>query len=123
MKYLSKLEPWIFYTATAILLIPIWSVDFFVTGDGPCHLHNSKIIIDFWDDAKKAFYDPFYFRNTNFDPNWLFNLITIFLLKTVGPALAERTFFTIYVLGFAFGFRYLIRGFNPQSQYLATVGL
>ncbi|MBK8196103.1 MAG: hypothetical protein IPK76_23985 [Lewinellaceae bacterium] len=104
MKKLEALEPFIFYAILALWVVPLWSLDFFVTGDGPCHLYNSKILLDWYRGGYKDFYDPFYFLNTNFDPNWLFNLITTPLLAWVSPGIAEKIFLTLYVSGSGWGF-------------------
>ena len=70
-------ETAVFCAILVFWLVPVWKLDFFVTGDGPCHLFNSKILLDWAQGVNKDFYKPFYFLNTNFDPNWLFNLITM----------------------------------------------
>jgi hypothetical protein len=106
-----------------LCLVPVWSVTFFVTGDGPCHLYNSKILLDWFNGHNRAFYDPFYFINTNFDPNWLFNLITFPLVGFLGPATTDKFFFTLYVAGFGFGFRFLINQMNPEAKFISTIGL
>jgi hypothetical protein len=128
MNYLSKLnlgwvERFFFVLITATLLFPIWSVDYFVTGDGPCHLYNSKILLDWWQHQHIDFYKPFYFLNTNFEPNWLYNLITVPLLQYFEVGTAEKLFFSIYVLGFCLGFRFLISQINPQAVFLSHLGL
>src|SRR4030095_8168874 len=112
MKKINALESVIFIALLVLFLVPVWTVDFFVTGDGPCHLHNSKILLDWW-QGNRLFYEPFYFLNTNFDPNWLFNLITAPLLGIFGMPWAEKIFFSLYVLGFGLGFRFLITQINP----------
>jgi hypothetical protein len=116
-------ERLIFALITIIFLYPVWSVDFFVTGDGPCHLYNSKILLDWWQHKHTDFYKPFYFLNTNFEPNWLYNLITMPLLRYFEVGMAEQLFFTIYVLGFCLGFRFLIRQINPQAVFLSHLGM
>jgi hypothetical protein len=122
MKLFPRIEPFLFYLLVVILLIPVWSVNFFVTGDGPCHLHNSKILLDFI-NGMKPFYDPFYYLNTMVDPNRLHTMITIPLLSIFDPTWTDRIFFTIYVLGFCFGFRYLIRSINPAAVFLSHIGV
>ncbi|MFZ1677560.1 MAG: hypothetical protein WBP41_02055 [Saprospiraceae bacterium] len=123
MKKLSALEPILFYAFLALLLIPVWSVDFFVTGDGPCHLHNSKILLDWFNEQNKQFYDPFYYLNTVFNPNLLYNMITVPLLWIFKAGLTEKIYFTVFILGFGLGFRYLVGGINTNAKYLGSVGL
>lgn len=35
-------ERWLFWGLVALLLIPVWSVDYFPTTDGPSHVYNSR---------------------------------------------------------------------------------
>ena len=123
MQKLTKLEPFIFYALLGVLLIPIWSVEFFVTGDGPCHLYNSKVLIDLLDNVYPEFYKPYYFIHSTFEPNWLFTLMTVPLLDILGVQLAEKAFFTFYILAFGLGFRVLIDEINPNAIFLSVVGL
>lgn len=122
-KKLKFIEPLIFYTILVLWMIPVWKLDFFVTGDGPCHLFNSKVLLDWYQGVNKDFYQPFYFLNTNFDPNWLYNLITMPLLAFFNPGLTEKIFFTLYILLFGLGFRFLITQINPQAKFLSSIGL
>lgn len=116
-------EP-IFFTILLLLaLLPIWSVTFFVTGDGPCHLYNSKILLDWYRGEALDFYKPFYFLNPNLDPNWLSNLIQVPLLMLFPAPLAEKVFFSLYILLFAGGFRFLCRQINPDAVFLSALGI
>jgi len=123
MKKISGLEPVLFYVFLALLLVPVWSVDFFVTGDGPCHFHNSKILLDWWHNTNRSFYDPFYYLNTSFNPNLLYYLITAPLLGFLSPTLVEKIFFSLYVLGFGLGFRFLISQINFKAKFISSLGL
>lgn len=122
-KKINQIEPYIFYSLLLVWLTPVWLVDYFVTGDGPCHFYNSKILLDWFDPALRTFYKPYYFLNTNFDPNWLYNLITTPLLMLLGPSMAEKVFFTGYVIGFALGFRYLVTKINYDAKFISTLAL
>ena len=113
----------LFLLLLCVWLFPIWSVDFFVTGDGPCHLYNSKILLDWYTKTGRAFYEPFYGMNTNFEPNWLFNLLTVPLVAVFSPAVAEKVFLSIYVLGFALGFRFFVYQINKKALFLSSLAL
>jgi hypothetical protein len=123
IQKLEKIEPYIFAAMLLLWLTPVLFVDYFVTGDGPCHLYNSKILLDWGAKSNRDFFQPYYFLNINFDPNWLFNLLTAPLLAVLGPSMAEKVFFTAYVLGFSLGFRYLIRKINPAAVFISSIGL
>lgn len=115
-------ESVIFAISILVWLIPIWAVDFFVTGDGPCHLYNSKILLD-WFCGEKAFYEAFYAVNRALVPNWLFNILTMPLMAWFMPATAEKLFLSGYVLAFGFGFRFALRQINPSAIFLSSLAL
>lgn len=116
-------EPILFTILLLLALLPIWSVAFFVTGDGPCHLYNSKILLDWYRGEALDFYKPFYFLNPNLDPNWLSNLIQVPLLILFPAPVAEKVFFSLYILLFAGGFRFLCRQINPDAIFLSALGI
>ena len=116
-------EPILFTLLLLLALFPIWSVTFFVTGDGPCHLYNSKILLDWYQGEALDFYKPFYFLNPNLDPNWLSNLIQVPLLMVFPAPVAEKLFFSLYLLLFAGGFRFLCRQINPDAIFLSALGI
>jgi hypothetical protein len=118
-----KYEKLTFYTLLILWLLPIWTVSYFLTGDGPCHLYNSKILLDWMQDKHIDMYRYFMNSNPHIAPNWLTNLIQVPLLAVFPVALAEKVFYTIYLLGFAFGFRFLIKQINPKALYLCSIGL
>lgn len=116
-------EPAGFYVLLAACLLPLWSNAYFLTGDGPCHLYNARVLLDWMRGQHLPFYDGFYVLNKNFEPNWLSHLTLAGLLRFVEPPLAEKLFLSAYVLCFGFGWRYLLRQINPESLFLSAVGL
>ena len=119
----TPFEPILFTILLLLALLPIWSVAFFVTGDGPCHLYNSKILLDWYRVEALDFYKPFYFLNPNLDPNWLTNLMQVPLLMLFPAPVAEKLFFSLYILLFAGGFRFLCRQINPDAVFLSGLGI
>lgn len=112
-----------FYMLVLLWLLPVWTVSYFLTGDGPCHLYNSRIMLDWIQGNHTDMYRYFMNSNPHIDPNWLTNIIQVPLLLAFPPALAEKVFYTLYLLAFAFGFRFLIRQINPKALYLCSIGL
>jgi hypothetical protein len=117
------LEPILFLFLLLLALVPIWSVEFFVTGDGPCHLYNSKILLDWYRGESLEFYKPFLFLNQSLDPNWLTNLLQVPLLMVFPAPLAEKVFFSLYIVLFAGGFRFLCRQINPAAVFLSAIAI
>ncbi|MFT4061797.1 MAG: hypothetical protein QM642_05495 [Edaphocola sp.] len=112
----------LFLLFVAASLLPVFSVTWVVTGDGPCHFYNSKILLDWWRHADRDMYSVFMVPNFRLAPNWITNLIQVPLLYFFAPALAEKIFFALYVSCFAFGFRFLIKQINPRALYLSLIG-
>jgi hypothetical protein len=118
-----KYEPWLFGLLLAAAVLPIWSGRFFVTGDGPCHVYNAKVLLDFWRGRDVDFYGQFYFLNRYFDPNWFSHICLASLQMLAAPELAEKIFLTGYVLAFGTGFRFLLRQINVANVWLSALGL
>ncbi|MBK8922713.1 MAG: hypothetical protein IPM81_14605 [Saprospirales bacterium] len=113
-----------FYVLLLLALAPVWlSGRFFVTGDGPCHVYNARLLLDFLLGRHQDFYAPFYQLNLHAEPNWLSHLSLAALQLVCSPELAEKIFLSAYVLLFGFGWRYLLGRINPGSLFLSTVGL
>ncbi|MCK6694155.1 MAG: hypothetical protein L6Q97_18895 [Thermoanaerobaculia bacterium] len=113
----------IFYLMLLAAILPVWSGRFFVTGDGPCHVYNARILLDYIMGRHFGFYDPFYSLNTNFEPNWFGHLWLAFFQLFFAPETAEKVFLSGYVAMFGLGLRYLIRQINPESGFMSVFGL
>jgi len=117
-------ERWFFFALLVLSLLPVWaSGRFFVTGDGPCHVYNSKVLLDYMLGRNLDFYGGFYDLNLHLQPNWLSHISLAVLQLIFAPEIAEKIFLTGYVLLFGFGLRYLLRQINPESIFLSAVGL
>ncbi len=123
LKHFDRYEPYIFSFLLLLWLLPVFGNDYFVTGDGPCHLYNSRLWLDWWTSRNRDFFLHFYFLNENIDPNLIFNLITAPLLAVFSPITTEKIFFGVYVVTFCAGFRYFIGQINPSARFLAHIGL
>ncbi|PQJ10992.1 hypothetical protein CJD36_013565 [Flavipsychrobacter stenotrophus] len=105
----------------AMCLAQIWWPHYYLTGDGPCHLYNAKVLHDMWHGTDVAFYSRFYVINYNPNPNWLSNiLLGIPMYFTNGPV-AEKLFLTLYAGLVVGGFYLLIKKVSGSSSYWITV--
>jgi len=84
----------VFYLLLAANLLPFWAFHYFLTCDGPCHLYNSKVLLDFWRGGDvKAFYDQWLYLNARFEPNWFGHAFMMLLQGLHVPGyLAEKLF-------------------------------
>jgi hypothetical protein len=113
----------VFYALLLAWLLPIWTTPYFLTGDGPCHVYNAGVLLDWVRGQSVDFYDKFYFLNRNFEPTWFSHLGLMAARSLFSPETAEKVFLTFYVLAFALGFRYLLRRINPNGVYLSSLAL
>lgn len=111
-----------FYLILGVLLLPLIFCEVIVTGDGPCHFYNSSILVSLLFEGDADFYKPFLQFNKYPDPNWITNAVQIPLLLIFPPLWAEKLFFGIYLLVFAFGFRKVVIEINPAAGFLSCVG-
>src|ERR1700757_1345092 len=93
----------------AICLLYIWAPGYFLTGDGPCHVYNARVVHDFWTNRDVAFYSRFYKLVYEPNPNWLATFLMAALMFLVNGIVAEKIFLTAYILLYAAGFYLLIR--------------
>jgi hypothetical protein len=103
--------------AAVLLLVPIWGFPYFLTQDGPTHVENAKILLDY---GKPAFEElrVFYVLNLDAFPNWFSHLALAGLMAIVGPLLAEKLFLSAYVLLLPLAFRYALGGLRPEAAHL-----
>jgi hypothetical protein len=103
--------------ALAIIIIP----KFYVTGDGPSHTYNAKVLIDYLLGNQRQFYKPFYEINRHLDPNWTSQIVLGVFTKIFPYWLADKAFQVLYVCVFAFGFRYLLRTIAKSATNLSLL--
>ncbi len=114
-----RFEKYLFYVlvllALSILIIP----QYYITGDGPSHTYNARVLFDYVFNHDRAFYKEFYTINRNLDPNWTSHLLIGFFLQAMPYWLADKLFQIIYVLLFSFGFRYCIQSVSRENTFLS----
>ncbi|MCK6694831.1 MAG: hypothetical protein L6Q97_22360 [Thermoanaerobaculia bacterium] len=122
---LKSAERLVFYFLLALCLLPLWSVRYFLTIDGPCHLYNAKVLADFSASAGlRDFYESWVYLNLRFEPNWFSH----FWMKTgfaagIPAFLNEKLLQTFYLLAFGLGLRFVIRQLAPAGLFLSSLGL
>ncbi|HWB62760.1 MAG TPA: hypothetical protein VG603_04555 [Chitinophagales bacterium] len=102
-----------------LLLWPVWANKYFLTLDGPCHLYNSTVLLNFWQGKHVSFFSQFYTLNPHIDPNWFSHLALAGLMYFLPPVLSEKILVSLYLLCFLFFSRLLITQLNPQNKLLA----
>ncbi len=104
-----------------IFAAPVWLVPFFPSLDGPSHLANTFIFLNFNDPAAPIF-SEFFEITWNAPPNLAIYLINSLFIPIVGPYTAEKLFVTCYLAGIGFGLRYALMAIGPKARTWALLG-
>lgn len=119
----SNIEPYIYWTLLFVHLFPILSNQYFLTGDGPSHVYNAKVVLDYVQGNDWDFYSEYYTFNSYPEPNWASHFLLAGLLLVFPDFLAEKILLIFYVVAFAYCWRLLVRQINPVNSFLALLGL
>ena len=106
-----------------LCLLQVWLPDYYMTGDGPCHLYNAQILHDLWSQKNKHFYENFYTIVYQPNPNWMATVIMSLLLYIVKGIIAEKIFLTLYILSFTGGYYLLLRKISVDRSWLLIIFL
>jgi hypothetical protein len=90
-------------------LFSIWQHHFFVTSDGPTHVYNAKILLDFLRGAHTDFYSQLYTLNLELNPNWFSHISLMLLQIFFAPVVAEKVLISAYIIILSFSFVALMR--------------
>jgi hypothetical protein len=104
-----------------VFILPIWQLPFFPTLDAPGHVYNGVILRDLI-TGNGSVYNGVFELNPNWSPNWLSQLLLAALTSVFSPVDCERLVHSIYILSFAFGFRFFVRSFSGLTNYFALLG-
>jgi hypothetical protein len=108
------LPGWLVGASLLLLLVPIWAFSYFPSQDGPVHVENARILLDYGRPDQPAL-STFYERSAEPVPNWFSHLLLSALLQVVGPRSADKIFLSLYVLALPFAFRYALNAFRPDA--------
>ena len=114
-----RLEKTLFGVLIALALSIIILPKFYITGDGPSHTYNARILFDFLNGTHRSFYESYYTVNRNIDPNWTSHILIGLLLKIVPYWLADKMVQVLYLLLFTLSFRYFIASLQRENTFLS----
>lgn len=114
-----KKERTLFVVLLIIHLIPLWSLTFFLTTDGPSHVYNSRVLLDFITSRNVDFYEGYYLLNNEPNPNWFSHLILSCLQVFLPGYLSEKVFLSAYVILFMLAIRKLVKCASEKNVFLS----
>src|SRR5262245_61763702 len=102
--WLADYENLLFVVLIAAHLVPLWTFRFFPSQDGPAHLANASILVDYDNPARTAL-RTYYVLNRTLTPNWVGHLTLAALMTRLPPLTAEKVFLSGYVVLFPLAIR------------------
>jgi len=113
-----KIETYIFFLVLILNLIPVLSVRFFPTLDGPVHLYNSNLINHLLTGDHSRLHDFFEF-NPEPVPNWTGHFILSFFNLFLPAFLAEKMLLMLYLTGLPVFFRRMVKTIAPENYFMS----
>jgi hypothetical protein len=87
---------------------------YFVTGDGPAHVYNANLLVEFL-KGDNALLSSYYEFTRLPVPNWTGHLVLAFFNLLLPIEEVEKVFLFCYFFAFAYSFRYLVTSFNKEA--------
>lgn len=116
-------ERWLFGGMVLLLLVPLWSVAYLPTTDGPSHVYNAWILRHLGNVEEYPLLHEHYEVDWRPIPNWLSHAAMALLMFPFGPRVAEKVLLSGYVILFASAARYLVASVDSDRRWLAWLAL
>lgn len=103
-------------------LVPIWTLPFFPTQDGPAHLAIANTLREYSGPGGEVL--RHYFElNRAAVPNWFVYWILGDLLRFLSVPAAEKVLLSAFVILLPLSMRYAVRAVEPDNAFLAALSL
>ena len=113
---------WALFIALGVLqLVPIWSVHYFPTLDGPLHVGNMLTYLRLDEpgyEVLRRLYQPAH----NVAPNYFVYAFFYGALQFFSPLVSEKLFLSLYVLSFPLAFRYTLCALGRNATVFSVLG-
>jgi hypothetical protein len=94
-------------------LVPVWFWTYFPSLDGPSHLYNASILLNY---SKVPLYQQYYRITYDTPGNIVTQLVLSSLLTVLPPLVAEKTFLTLYLVSFPVAFRWTLQALGGDAR-------
>ena len=128
-RHLSSIRPFknnlftdeklIFFAVAFLQLIPYFLISFIPSMDGPQHLHNAMVLNQLL--AGNEVFQQYYQLNPVLVGYWTGHFLLTLFHAFLPAMLAEKMLVSVYLLGLAFSFRYLVTAINPKPNFLTLL--
>jgi hypothetical protein len=113
-------RPWERIAFVALLLLglaSIWSVHYLPTQDGPSHMQNAKLLLDYGQTDRHMV--RYYYRlNAHPDPTWFGYLVLAGLITVFPPWIAEKILLSGYIVLLPLSVLFALRATQSHSVFL-----
>ncbi len=106
----------------AIHLIPIWTLSYFPSQDGPAHVAIANILREYGEPEGQVLRE-YFVRDPGAVTNWFVYFVLAYGLGFLPVAIAEKAFLSAYVILFPLAARYAVRGVEPRNGFLALLAV
>jgi hypothetical protein len=106
----------------AIQLVPIWTLSYFPSQDGPAHLAIANILREYG-GADGQVLREYFVLEPGAITNWFVYILLAHVLRFLPLALAEKVFLSAYVILLPLSVRYAVRAVEPRNAFLALLAL
>ena len=115
-------EAWLLGALIAVQLVPIWTLSYFPSQDGPAHLAIANILREY-DGVEGQVLREYFVLEPGAITTWFVYILLAHVLRFLPVALAEKVFLSAYVILFPLSVRYAVRAVEPRNAYLALLAL
>ena len=115
----KNFESYLFYFLILLHIAYVFSLPVFLTQDGPSHLYNSKIFLDYIFNENNQLFNQFFELNNNIIPNYLHSLILCILLFFFNPFIAEKIIIALLIISMPLAFRFIMKKHNSSATFLS----
>lgn len=110
-----SVEKALFLGLILMYLIPIWAVRYFPSTDGPSHMANAKILLEYI-RSEKGILHQYYRLNTSLDPNWIGHIVLACLGCFLPMLIAEKILISGYIILFPLSVLYAVKSTQPREK-------
>lgn len=116
-------ERWLFAGMVLLLLVPLWSVGYLPTTDGPSHVYNAWILRQHGNTEEFPLFQEHFEIDWRPIPNWFSHAVLALLMFPFAPPVAEKVLLSGYVVLLACSARYLAGSVDPERPWLGWLAL
>lgn len=111
----------LFFTLAVLYLLPVWTVRYLPTTDGPCHTYNAWVFQQLWSGEASPVIREHYEMNVQPFPNWTGQAAMAALLFAMPPLVAEKVLVSGALLLFLGGAWALAGAVRPDVRWPALL--